>query len=173
MVSCTTPEQPEVTAGITAGMRWVYDDGGREAAGFKGYTGDCVVRAIAIATGRAYQSVYAALHCNALADPVLMAQLTRRYGARAREHASPRAGVNRRVYDRYLAESAWTWTPTMQVGQGCRVHLRAEEMPPGRLIARVSRHMCAVIDGVVHDIADPSRAGKRCVYGYWQPPSDG
>ena len=28
-----------------------YDDGGREAAGYRGKTGDCVVRAIAICTG--------------------------------------------------------------------------------------------------------------------------
>lgn len=32
-------------------MTFVYDDGGRSAAGFKGKTGDCVTRAIAIATG--------------------------------------------------------------------------------------------------------------------------
>ena len=25
-----------------------------------------------------------------------------------------------------------TWTPTMRFGQGCRVHLRAEELPTGR-----------------------------------------
>jgi hypothetical protein len=30
---------------------WQFDDGGRGAAGFKGKTGDCVCRAIAIATG--------------------------------------------------------------------------------------------------------------------------
>ena len=31
-------------------MKWVYDDGGRAAAGYKGKTGDCVARAIAIAS---------------------------------------------------------------------------------------------------------------------------
>ena len=31
-------------------MRFVYDDGGRKAAGYKGDTSDCTVRAIAIAT---------------------------------------------------------------------------------------------------------------------------
>jgi len=153
-------------------MRWVSDDGGREAAGFKGHTGDCVVRAIAIATGRSYRAVYSNLHRCALTDRALMAKLTLRYGARARDHASPRTGVNRRVYDRYLAECGWTWTPTMQVGHGCTVHLRADELPAGRLIVRVTRHICAVIDGVIHDIHDPSRGGMRCVYGYWQPPAD-
>ena len=38
----------------------------------------------------------------------------------------------------------------------------------GRLIVAVSRHYCAVIDGVIHDLYDPSRNGTRCVYGYWK-----
>jgi hypothetical protein len=28
-----------------------------------------------------------------------------------------------------------------------------------------------MIDGVIHDTHDCSRRGKRCVYGYWQPPT--
>ena len=32
-------------------MRHAYNDGGREAAGYKGDAGDCVARAIAIAFG--------------------------------------------------------------------------------------------------------------------------
>src|ERR1700730_2873392 len=50
------------------------------------------------------------------------------------------------------------------------VGLRAKELPPGRLVVSVSKHLTAVIDGVIHDTHDPSRHGKRCVYGYWQPP---
>jgi hypothetical protein len=149
---------------------WVRDDGGRAAAGFTGHTGDCVVRAIAIACELPYAQVYRALHEATLADRVVMAKLELRYGAQARRHASPRAGVNRRVYERYLREVGWAWTPTMKIGQGCTVHLRAEELPNGRLIVRVSRHMCAVIDGVIHDTHDPRRGGTRCVYGYWQHP---
>jgi hypothetical protein len=96
-----------------------------------------------------------------------MAKLELLYGKNAKRHASPREGVGRKVYDPYLAGLGWTWVPTMRVGQGCTVHLRADELPAGRLIVRVSRHMCAVVDGVVHDLYDPSRDGTRCVYGYW------
>jgi hypothetical protein len=39
-------------------MGFYYSDGGRAAAGFKGETGDCVVRAIAIATEKDYREVY-------------------------------------------------------------------------------------------------------------------
>jgi hypothetical protein len=38
--------------------KYEYDDGGRKDAGWKGTGGDCVVRAVAIATGRPYQEVY-------------------------------------------------------------------------------------------------------------------
>jgi len=69
----------------------------------------------------------------------------------------------RDVYDSLAAR----WFPTMGIGTGCRVHLRADELPEGRIIARLSRHLCAVIDGVPHDTHDPSRDGTRCVYGYF------
>jgi hypothetical protein len=39
-------------------MMWVADDGGRAATGFSGKTGDCVVRAIAIACELPYAEVY-------------------------------------------------------------------------------------------------------------------
>ena len=137
-------------------MTWTHDDGGRASAGFRGEAGDCVTRAIAIATGRPYRDVYDALFDKARA---------RRLKGR---EASPRDGVPRKVYDPYLESLGWTWTPTMQIGRGCTVHLRADELPAGRIIARLSRHLCAVIDGVVHDTFDPSRDGTRCVYGYWK-----
>jgi len=37
----------------------------------------------------------------------------------------------------------------MSIGSGCRVHLRADDLPPGRLIVKISRHYTAVIDGVI------------------------
>jgi hypothetical protein len=57
----------------------------------------------------------------------------------------------------------------MQIGSGCTVHLRPKELPAGRLVVSVSKHLTAVIDGVIHDTHDCSRRGTRCVYGYWQP----
>lgn len=151
-------------------MTWTFDDGGRSAAGFRGEAGDCVTRAIAIATQLPYRQVYDALHEQALGSRSNMVRLQRRYGDQARRHASPRGGVPRRIYGPYLAELGWQWTPTMQIGSGCQVHLRADELPGGRIIARLSKHICAVIDGVIHDTHDPSRDGTRCVYGYFSAP---
>ncbi len=140
-------------------MSFVHNDGGRSAAGFKGVTGDCATRAVAIATGRPYREVYDRI--NALGK-------LERTGKRKRSKSNARTGVYRETLDRLLAEMGWVWVPTMKVGQGCTVHLRPDELPPGRIIVRLSRHYCAVIDGVPHDIYDCSRDGTRCVYGYWK-----
>jgi hypothetical protein len=147
-----------------AAIEFVYDDGGRAAAGFKGTANDCVSRAIAIATGTPYQQVYDEINVLAKAE---------RVGKRKRGKSSARTGVYKGTQRRYLEQIGWTWTPTMAIGQGCQVHLRADELPPGRLIVALSRHLTTVIGGVVHDTHDPSRSGTRCVYGYWSEPSDG
>lgn len=139
-------------------MEFVINDGGRKEAGYKGNTGDCVVRAIAIATGKPYQEVYDTIN-------VLSKQERPK---RRRKRSSSRDGVFKKTYHRYLLDLGFVWVPTMQVGSGCKVHLRKEELPRGTLIARLSRHLCAVIDGVVHDTHDPTRGGTRCVYGYYQ-----
>jgi hypothetical protein len=55
----------------------------------------------------------------------------------------------------------------MSIGSGCQAHLRAKELPAGRLIVRLSKRVAAVIDGVIHNTHDPSRRGTRCVYGYY------
>jgi len=140
-------------------MNYVYDDGGRAAAGYKGETGDCVVRAIAIATEMPYQEVYDAINEIAKGE---------RTGKRKRGKSNARLGVYKGTIRKYMEALDWEWTPTMQIGSGCQVHLRADELPAGRLVVSVSKHSVAVIDGVVHDTHDPSRDGTRCVYGYFQ-----
>jgi hypothetical protein len=139
------------------GLPWRYDDGGRRAAGFRGEAGDCVTRSIATATGLPYREVYDALAAGMGA--------TRARGGGKR---SAREGVLRRVYEPYLESLGWVWTPTMQIGSGCTVHLREGELPGGALVVSVSRHITAVIDGVVHDTYDPTSDGMRCVYGYYR-----
>ena len=143
-------------------MKVVINDGGRKAAGFKGHADDCVARAIATVTGKPYAEVYARL-----ARETGEQRASKRTKKRS---ASARNGVNvkRKWFDVYMAELGLVWTPTMQIGQGCKVHLRADELPPGRLVVSVSKHYTAVVDGVVHDTHNPTRGGTRCVYGYWR-----
>ena len=140
-----------------------YNDGGRSAAGRAGLTNDCVTRAIAIVTGLPYLQVY-----DALAEGCARERKTSRsYGISGHRSASNGINTSRKWFKDYMLSLGFTWTPTMLVGQGCKVHLRAEELPAGRIIVSLSRHYAAVIDGVVYDIADPRRDGLRCVYGYW------
>jgi hypothetical protein len=142
-------------------LAWVEDDGGREAAGFKGKTGDCVVRAVAIATGLPYRQVY---------DELFEMQRQRRPRKNERgSNRSPRDGVFKDTTKKYLAELGWSWTPTMGIGTGTRVHLAHGELPMGRLVVQCSKHVVAVIDGVARDTYDPSRDGTRAVYGFWSP----
>lgn len=136
-------------------MKFIEDDGGREEAGYTGTTGDCVTRAISIATGTPYKEVYDSLFG--------MMKDDRKY----EKGDSPRKGVRRKVYEAYLKTLGWKWTPTMQIGSGCTVHVKEDELPEGRLILRLSRHLTAVVDGELHDTYDCSRDGTRCVYGYF------
>lgn len=155
-------------------MKFVFNDGGRAAAGFKGKAGDCVTRAIAIVSGKPYLEVY-----EALAEG--MGTQRKSKGRSARNGVS----TSRKWFKEYMAASGFVWTPTMQIGSGCKVHLHDGELPMGRLVVAVSRHYTAVLDGVVHDTYDPQReihelrsgsdgkavsvgVRRRCVYGYWK-----
>ncbi len=163
-------------------MKFVFDDGGRAAAGYKGITGDCVTRAIAIAAELPYAEVY-----QALAKGTGAQRASTRTRGRA---ASARNGINvrRKWFKEYMASIGFAWTPTMHIGSGCKVHLHDGELPAGRLVVSVSKHYTAVVDGVVRDIYDPQREThcvqpgsngssddpdarswieRRCVYGYW------
>jgi hypothetical protein len=148
-------------------MTFQYSDGGRLAAGFTGKrdAGDCATRAISIATGKPYAEVYAELFRR---GREFWGQVYIHAPKTVSRNASPRGGVADWIFRPYLEDLGWQWTPTMHIGSGCEVHLRADELPSGRLIVRVSRHLVAVVDGVIHDTHDPSNNGTRCVYGYWR-----
>jgi len=140
-------------------VRFVYDDGGRAAAGFKGAAGDCAVRAAAIAAEIPYQEAYDLINrCSKNETP----------SKRRRGKSSSHTGVHKVTFHKVMEELGWSWTPTMKIGSGCTVHVRKDELPPGRLILNLSRHYAAYIEGALHDTFDGSRKGKRCVYGYWR-----
>jgi hypothetical protein len=155
--------------------RWVKDDGGRRgsgiarAAGRKNEVGDCVARAIAIATGKPYREVHDALtvatvrHIYAGGDsetPAWSRWARRRGGVRAFD---PDHGCHDGAYGPYLKSLGWSYTST----KGQKVHLRADDLPRGRLIVSMHRHLVAVIDHVIHDTHDCGRAGRVPVRGYW------
>ena len=143
------------------------DDGGREVAGFKGKAGDCVSRAIAIASGRPYQEIY---------DRLAEGNATQRMSRRERQSNSrtgrktARHGIftKRKWFKDYMKELGFKWVACMGIGTGCQVHVRADELPSeGRLVLNLSKHSVAYVDGVLRDTYDCSRHGTRCVYGYY------
>jgi hypothetical protein len=163
--------------------RWVKDDGGRSRSGFghsrrstsgiarghKDTVGDCVARAIAIATQKPYREVH---------DALIVANV--RYIAVSEEawanHARRRGGIRlfhadhgaySEAFGPYLKTLGWKHTSTKELPRGKGVHLRADELPSGRLIVELPRHLVAVIDGVIHDTHDCSDEGRCRVQGYW------
>lgn len=140
---------------------FVHNDGGRSGY-FKGKADDCVCRAIAIATKLPYIDVYKGL------GALMKAQKPRNDGKRP--NTTPRNRVPNKITRKYMEQIGWEWVPTMKVGQGCTVHLKADELPKGRLVVKLSSHVTAMIDGIIHDDHDPGRGGTRCVYGYWRKP---
>ena len=134
-------------------LTWIHNDGGRTAAGYHGTAGDCVTRAIAIVTDLNYQTVYDEL------------------AQRAAQNGGPRSarnGIPASIYRPFLAELGFVWHPKMSIGSGCTHHLRPGEVPStGSHIIRLTKHLVALVDGILHDTHDPSRGGTRCVYGWW------
>ena len=140
-------------------MKFIYNDGGRSKYFKAEKAGDCVCRAICNATGKDYKEVYDSL--NDLSK-------TERTGKRKKGISSARNGVYKNTYKKLLESMGWRWFPAMQIGSGCTMHMRAEELPKGVLIVRLSRHLTCVKDGVIYDTYDCSRDGTRCVYGYFK-----
>lgn len=125
-------------------LPWTEDDGGRTAAGFGGSAGDCVVRAVCIALGQDYEATYT--------DIMALAK------------ASPARGVCTSILRPYLAERGWRFH------FAGRKLLTATNLPQHpRIIATLSGHVAAIVDGVVRDTYSSSGKGHRKFYGYFAP----
>lgn len=125
-------------------LPWTEDDGGRAAAGFGGSAGDCVVRAVCIALGQGYEATYT--------DIMALAQ------------KSPAKGVCTSVLRPYMEERGWAFH------YAGRKTLTAANLPQHpRIIATLSAHVAAIVDGVVRDTYSSSGKGHRKFYGYFAP----
>jgi len=140
-------------------MKFNFNDGGRADAGYKGKTGDCACRAIAIATGMNYKDAYKLINDFAKNEKL---------GKRKKTRSNARTGVYNDTMKKIMESLGWEWIATMGIGSGCKVHMDSDELPMGNIIVRVSKHYAAVIDGVLNDTYDSSRDGSRCVYGYYR-----
>lgn len=132
-------------------MDFVWNDGGRSACGFVGTTGDCVTRAIAVATGRNYRDVYDELGKRSL--------------------KSPRNGVPVDVANAYLDARDWQ---SKSVTKDMR--FVPQLLPKGVVIAYLTDtrgkqgHICTVIDHVIHDTWNATEDGCYYIRQYWTAP---
>lgn len=132
-------------------MAYIYNDGGRADAGFKGQAGDCGARAMAIALDLTYKLAY---------DELAQANKDAGYAKSARN------GIHKDVFSKVLKIQGWVWHPAPKF-TGRKAY--ASDMPEGTVIVRMAKHYACVIDGVPHDTFDCSH---KMVYGYWAKPSD-
>lgn len=125
---------------------YILNDGGREAAGFKGSAGDCAARAMAIALQKDYKECY---------QELAEAHKERTGKKTARE------GIYKDTMTKVLKGHGWHWHPAPNIRGRKAKHY---DMPKGRVIARMARHYSAIIDGSIHDTWDCS---NKMIYGYW------
>jgi hypothetical protein len=122
---------------------FIYDDGGRIAAGYKYAAGDCVCRAVAIASGRPYAEI--------------RDRLRRGTGhvRHSKHRASPDNGISvqKRWFMLLMEEFGFKW-------------IDKPDLPDvGRMVVITRTHAFAVIDTVARDTHMGRLADKR--HGYW------
>ena len=86
------------------------------------------------------------------------------------KHKKNKSTARNGVY-KSLTDLGWKWIPTMFIGSGCKLNLNEKELPNGTLIVSVSMYLTCVKNKKLYDTYDCSRGGKRCVYGYYIPPT--
>lgn len=133
-------------------MKFEFNDGGREKAGYKGTTGDCVVRAISIATKTPYQEVY-----DDLFEMNKCWKGNSKISKNIQKNPSPRNGVARIVITKYLKGKGWDRATG-------NLKLDDEKFKNGTYICSVRSHLTVVRDGVLLDSYD-----SQMTSGYFAP----
>lgn len=128
-------------------MTHVYTDGGRRKAGYKGTAGDCGARAMAIALQLPYKTAY-----------MMLAKAEKSIG----RPKSARNGMCCDTMNNVLIGRGWRYCPIPKTpGQKAT----SRSMPPGRIIALMDRHYCAIINKVTHDTWNSS---EKEIHGFWR-----
>lgn len=127
---------------------YVHDDGGRSEAGFKGDTGDCAVRAIAILTRTPYPDVYQR-----------MAACMKRagYGASGNAYRQrPRQGLKPAISARDLQNlvKASYGLSRVKLPRGPRPTYSEAWARHGDCLVGTAKHVCTIVDGDLRDTFD-------------------
>ena len=115
---------------------FIYDDGGRKAAGFKGEARDCVTRATAILTGRNYREVYK-----------MMARAEQKVTGKR----SARNGISKKASPKVFAELGIV---KVKLPKGAKPTYSEAHILYGDCIVSSTRHLAAVTKGYLRDTFD-------------------
>ena len=127
-------------------MNFIFNDGGRKEAGYKGSAGDCAARAMSIALNIPYKTAYSEL-----------AKANKDHG----KAKSARNGISKDIYSDVLKLHGWFWNPSPKfIGRKAK----CKDMPIGTVIARQAGHYVTVVNGIPQDTWDSS---EKMVYGFW------
>lgn len=150
-------------------------DGGRKDAGFKGHTGDCVVRAITHATGKPYIEVYNDLTTITNTAKVKFSKEFGREGntiKRTIKNKTARNGVYPEHAALYLKPLGWEIEKVRGIGNPVPMKLIDFPHKEGAYIVAIKNHYVAVVDGVALDtwdsVSEKIRGRKSDVYYFWK-----
>ena len=133
-------------------IRFIETDGGRQRAGFRGRTGDCVVRAVTIISGEQYKNVYRTA-------AAINKDIT---GKR-----SARNGLLPKVYNRLLARFGFVKVNAKRPSGDYMTYSEAWERY-GNCIVSTNKHLAAIMNGALQDTFDgrtyewPDESGMQC-----------
>ena len=155
-------------------LEFTYSDGGRSNY-FKGEAGDCVVRAISIATEIDYKVIYDKLFdLNKDYIAKKNTKLSKKMKSRTRERGgSPRSGNYKKIYHDYLLNNNWRWVSLRKFGSKERTKLD-ELTNKGNIIVAVNRHLMCMKNGTVYDTWDSrwsywfEKKSVRTANGYYE-----
>ena len=137
---------------------FIYCDGGRKAAGFKGITCDCVCRSIAIVTGKPYLEVYNELKALCKTERKL----------KTKRRSSHRTGIHtcHKWFKDWMVSNGFVW---IKVRRGT-LNFSRKNLPEGRIIVFIEEHVhfAAVIDGTVYDTWNQYMDDDNTISGYWK-----
>lgn len=126
---------------------YIFNDGGRSAAGYKCSSRDCGVRAVAIAIGLEYKTAQ---------------KLLKEYSAKGMLGSKAISkGIFKEDLDAALESLGWVWVEAPKF-EGRKA--KYSDIP-GTAILRMAKHFVAVVDGVLYDTWD---SREKMVYGYWK-----
>ena len=148
------------------------DDGGRAAAGFKGGTGDCLVRAMAIASGQPYREVYAHVAATYKVHGYKRTGNAYYMGRKSkRGQLTPKKAQDRALMDMGFTKVPLLPGPRPTYTEVARVH--------GTAVVGTTKHIGVIRDGVYRDTFDDRTyewfgdTNERKAVSIWLPPTSG